>query len=270
MQSYTRTGLLLIMIGVLVGIIANISMFLTEGEITALNYVTSIGGLLSLVGIILMVAGRKEFGERHGKFVVYAIVLFIISMVISAVLISISIFLALVQGFGGDSSVLSYIFYVIPIGAILGGLNYIFLLYELENKEGKIVLFVAFIVTIITSIIMTINIIPIYEETIGSIYSHFGEITSSDITSLTSEFTQKISSAGIYGVINSVLILIAIYIPYRRIASGELAPVSTVTDLFSMQKISENTKRRCPDCGRIIPMDSNTCPYCGKKFEIYH
>jgi uncharacterized Zn-finger protein len=26
-------------------------------------------------------------------------------------------------------------------------------------------------------------------------------------------------------------------------------------------------KRRCPNCGRLIPFDANLCPYCGKKFE---
>jgi len=25
--------------------------------------------------------------------------------------------------------------------------------------------------------------------------------------------------------------------------------------------------RRCPNCGRGIPMDANVCPYCGKRFE---
>ena len=25
--------------------------------------------------------------------------------------------------------------------------------------------------------------------------------------------------------------------------------------------------RRCPNCGRIIPMDARVCPYCNKKFE---
>ena len=27
--------------------------------------------------------------------------------------------------------------------------------------------------------------------------------------------------------------------------------------------------RRCPACGRIIPFDARTCPYCSKKFEDY-
>ena len=27
------------------------------------------------------------------------------------------------------------------------------------------------------------------------------------------------------------------------------------------------SERRCPNCGRPIPMDARVCPYCSKKFE---
>lgn len=27
--------------------------------------------------------------------------------------------------------------------------------------------------------------------------------------------------------------------------------------------------RRCPSCGRSIPMDAQLCPYCGKDFRLY-
>jgi len=32
-------------------------------------------------------------------------------------------------------------------------------------------------------------------------------------------------------------------------------------------KKEETSERRCPGCGRVIPMDARICPYCGKKFE---
>jgi len=28
-----------------------------------------------------------------------------------------------------------------------------------------------------------------------------------------------------------------------------------------------DSDRRCPNCGRTIPMDARACPYCAKKFE---
>ncbi len=30
--------------------------------------------------------------------------------------------------------------------------------------------------------------------------------------------------------------------------------------------IKKSPDRYCPDCGRSIPFDANTCPYCSKKF----
>jgi hypothetical protein len=30
---------------------------------------------------------------------------------------------------------------------------------------------------------------------------------------------------------------------------------------------SSKAERRCPNCGRVIPDDARTCPYCSKKFE---
>ncbi|MDD5779118.1 MAG: zinc ribbon domain-containing protein [Candidatus Thermoplasmatota archaeon] len=32
------------------------------------------------------------------------------------------------------------------------------------------------------------------------------------------------------------------------------------------QEREEKPRRSCPECGREIPLDANTCPYCGKKF----
>ena len=32
---------------------------------------------------------------------------------------------------------------------------------------------------------------------------------------------------------------------------------------------SKKSDRRCPNCGRVIPEDSEICPYCGKKFDSY-
>ncbi len=33
------------------------------------------------------------------------------------------------------------------------------------------------------------------------------------------------------------------------------------------EKKAADSDRRCPNCGRGIPMDARTCPYCGKNFE---
>ena len=33
------------------------------------------------------------------------------------------------------------------------------------------------------------------------------------------------------------------------------------------KKAATSSDRRCPNCGRVIPDDARTCPYCAKNFE---
>lgn len=34
------------------------------------------------------------------------------------------------------------------------------------------------------------------------------------------------------------------------------------------QQTQHGPDRRCPKCGRVIPMDANICPYCSKDFRL--
>ena len=153
------------------------------------------------------------------------------------------------------------IFFITPFVSILGVIAYLLLLYELEDKTGKTMLFAAFIVSIITSLIISLSIGGIFEETLGSI--DFENALSSETSETTSEFIQKISSTGIYGIANGVLMLIALIIPCKRISSGELIPISSASK-------SVESDRICTNCGRDIPFDARSCPYCRKKFEDYY
>ena len=33
------------------------------------------------------------------------------------------------------------------------------------------------------------------------------------------------------------------------------------------KKAAASSERKCPNCGRVIPDDARTCPYCAKNFE---
>ena len=262
MGSYTKIGLLLLILGGILGIISNIAFSLAGNIAITLSVLGGIGGLCSFIGIILLILGRKEFGEKHRKFVVYALILFILSIIIPSIIIAAVTFSYVSQGITGgvDVNFMQNIFFIIPFAAILGGLAYVLLLYNLENGIGRRILFAAFAVTIITSIIISLNIGSAFEETIGSI--DFETASQQDISEVTTEFSQKISISGIYGVANGVLMLIALIIPYKRITSGELIPISTSTKPAESDRI-------CPNCGKAIPFDANICPYCSKKFETY-
>ena len=260
MECKIKIGLLLLIIGGCISLISNIILATIDNIGMALSGIGGIGGLCSFVGIILLILGRKEFGEKHRKFVIYAIILFILAIVIPGIIVGAVVFSYVSQGINGsmDSSLIQNIFLIIPVAAILGGLSYVFLLFELEDKTGRMVLLAAFAVTIITSVVLALSIGSAFEETLGSI--DLETASQEEISTITSEFSQKISNSGLYGLANGALMLIALIIPYKRITSGELVPVSTATKSGASDRI-------CPNCGQSIPFDANVCPHCSKKFE---
>ncbi|MCK5459333.1 MAG: hypothetical protein KAI20_05535, partial [Thermoplasmatales archaeon] len=123
MEGKTKTGLLLLIIGGCISLISNIVLATVDNVGIALSGIGGIGGLCSFVGIILLILGRKEFGEKHRKFVIYAIILFILAIVIPGIIVGAVVFSYVSQGINGsmDSSLIQNIFLIIPVAAILGG-----------------------------------------------------------------------------------------------------------------------------------------------------
>ena len=64
--------------------------------------------------------------------------------------------------------------------------------------------------------------------------------------------------ASFFGSFIGFIIVIVIWLATRP-------PIGGVPQ--HMEQTSSN--RRCPNCGRVIPMDARVCPYCGKKFEEF-
>jgi hypothetical protein len=63
--------------------------------------------------------------------------------------------------------------------------------------------------------------------------------------------------ASIFGSFIGFLIVIIVWFLIRP-------PIGSVP-----QQAAPSSDRRCPNCGRVIPMDAKVCPYCGKKFEEF-
>lgn len=259
MTKLTKPGLLLVIIGSLIGLIFNIAFSLSKEVNLFFSAISGIGGLLSLIGILLIIIGGKEFGERHKKFVIYALILFILSIIIPGIVVAGLLFTFIsTMSNGGDFNAIQNIFYVIPLASIIGGLAYILLLYELENKIGRYILYSAFVVTIIVSIVLSLNIGAAWNDTLANI--DFENISPSDpeLTQKMDEFTQQISLTGLYSIPSSILMLIALIIPYKRITSGELVPITA----------GYSKSSKCPNCGWDISPDTGECPHCNFKINI--
>lgn len=274
MQNYTKQGLLLILIGMIIGIIGallfglyqffvpieNVDDFL---RFIGLGIIGGIGGLLSLIGGILFFIGRKEFGERHQQFVIYALLCVVIGIIASIAISIISPILMMSNVEKGDFSGYLIIVIILPtiIGTVTSGLAYLFALYELENNNGRKILYIAFIVSILISVIIIFSITGVVEE---MIIETTKTNTPEDFSAIAS-YISSITQFSVYGVISSFLWFIAVYIPYKRIKNGELVPKS----VKAIDKKSSMPDRVCPHCNKAIPNDAKVCPYCGKKFENY-
>lgn len=274
MESYTKNGLLLILIGLIINMIAififGVYQFFEPVEniydfsrFIVLGIIGGIGGVLSFVGGILFLIGRKEFGKKHQQFVIYAIICIVIGLVISMPISIASTFILRMFAENGGFSGFSSVVLITPsiISAITGGLAYIFALYELEDDTGRKILYFAFVISIIISVIIAFSSLSAIEEIIDVA----DEITSPEDISMLSSSMSTLTQYSIFAAIISLLWAIAVYIPYKRINDGELVPKSV--DIF--EKSSSIPERMCPNCNKGIPTDANICPYCGKQFENY-
>jgi hypothetical protein len=255
MTNYTKYGLLLFIISIVLGIVSILFLLITKSQFNL-----SFGGLIALIAIILIGVGRKEFGERHRKFVIIGIILFIVQIVVGFILVLMTIMVAVSSR---DISLIKNIFWIIPLITIISGITYVFFLNELENKTGRYILFAAVALTIIISIYISIEGYAITEEWGNKLNARFNEGSNfTDFSStigedLVQELMQKISYISAFVIIGNILFIFAFYIPYQRITSGELKPALP------------SHLKRCMSCGRPVPSDSVVCPYCGKQFESF-
>jgi len=270
MDCKTGKGLLFLIIGLIFATIYNlltsVTSFLTDDAtasmaISFLGILSFIGGILVLIGLIIFLLGRKEFGQKHQDNVTKAIIIFFVNFIVVIIVVSAIVYMVVsavsTSSTENIANPLSYVFIIITvISAILGGLMYYFALVELEDERGKNILYAAIVTSIAISIITSFYVAGILGDFFGSI--------STDPNSYSSiGFTQDVGRIGILGIISSFLYLYALYIPYNRIKNGELVPVVTPTGQSSIPR------RICPNCNKNIPDDANICPYCGKQFEIY-
>ena len=117
---------------------------------------------------------------------------------------------------------------------------------------------------VVTAIIVSISSILLFEELVSS--PAFLELLETDYVG-SSDATQIFSSlqwldntllfSAIGGIATSILLFFSLYVPYKRITSGEL------------RTVLPSHLKRCSNCGRVLRSDYAMCPYCAKKFESY-
>ena len=298
-KCHTKTALILLMVYIIIAIVTNIVTyglyFSFDFETISAENISSFlmmiplaflglaGGIIGLIGAILMLMGRNEFGEKHRKFMFYAIIVFVV-MIVGTIIFTIFVAFMVYSSITTmasttdvtevfSSGFMATTFIYTAIMAIIGALIWVFALYQLENKKGRMVLFAAYAMMVATAIIVSVSSIIYFNEFISS--GAFEDLISSDSFSSSSAYSQLLTSSQWIGttaifniignIVGSTLLLVALYIPYERITSGELVSIQPVT----VTTAQSSHRRECPNCGRTIPFDANTCPYCGKQFKSY-
>jgi hypothetical protein len=289
MKEYTKPGLLLIIIGILISM-GSTGLMAAGANAPCLG---ALAGLILLIGFILMFIGRKEFGERHAKFVVFALIAFIIGLVIvilGAVIIAIGTVSSAIASEGEiDYEALGRSmgtgFTIIVIGGIVFAIGEVLLVYDLESEIGKRLLVLAAIASIVASVAVLALITDKFGDFVRALEKTEEE---QEMKRELQKFERESNAIQAFGLIGTFLFLIAYIIPYMRIARGELRaivkpeglypgyPSYPPTQPYQQQPTYTSPQppyetpleplrpEKCRYCNSDIPEGKAYCPRCGR------
>lgn len=207
----TKTGLLLLLIGVIVGVIPIIGI---------------VGLVLAVVGTILVILGRRAFGDKHSTYVLISVGVYIFGFIIVffvALIFAISI--ASAAGTATSRSMLIQIMTSalnsLIIGVIIGGaitsFSYVLFTYAIQNQVGRILLWTAYGVSLALEAAIFLIITPQISTALSASIAT-GSFDPAPINALRAQ----ISSFEILNLIPYGLYALSYFIVYSRINRGEI------------------------------------------------
>lgn len=205
----TKTGLLLLMIGALLG-------WLPYG-------ISVIGLVMSAIGAILVILGRKAFGARHARFVIVAIVLFVAGILIafaSGIALAFSL-LSTTLGTRPTTASLESAVNILLVGSILsavvGGLAQVLFTYVIQDRIGRLLLFAGYGAQLVLQTAVFFLISPLIAGVISSALS--GQtFDPAPVVALQAQ----ISTYQIFAVVADLLFAGAYYLAWSRVNRGVL------------------------------------------------
>jgi zinc-ribbon domain len=212
----TKTGLLLVIVGILLG---------------PVPYAMYVGLILAIVGVIFVLIGRNPFGNSHSNYTVFSVVIYCVGIGITFVagfLFGLSFVTAALSG-GGQTAIdqaLVSAFNDLIIGVLVGGavvgIAYVIFTYALQDSTGRVLLYIAFATQVTLSALVAYIISP---QVAGAVTQSFssGTFNPSPLSVLQAQlqFLQLLS------LIPAVIFAIAYYRAYSRIRRGVVPPSAT-------------------------------------------
>ena len=169
----TKTGLGLILLGIILGPIPSFALY---------------AGLFLIAGVVLVFFGRRAFGEKHQRYVSWSFILIIGGVVAeSAGSFVIGVLLAQSLSRGVDLvSALASFFLALNLMLIVMDviltLGLVFLTYDLQNSTGRTILWAAYSLGILMNAVLAIIILSQVQAVSSEVVSRAG--TASDAIGL--------------------------------------------------------------------------------------
>jgi hypothetical protein len=212
----TKTGLLLLLIGVL---------------FTPIPYVSIVGDILILVGAILVIVGRKAFGAIHARNTIWSIIIFVIGIAVifaGGLAFGFAVASAAFAGIGNGtvntttiSQSLASAFQILlvfsAVGGAIFGIAEVLFTYALQKHIGRILLWAGYAAAVAVSITQFVIISPLIENAASQSFTG----TTFDPTPFNSLQTQ-LQVLGLLSFIPGIIYASAIYLAWSRVKTGEI------------------------------------------------
>ena len=220
--KYTRTGLLLLLIGTL---------------LSWIPIILYIGYILLLIGAILVILGRKAFGAIHSRYVVIALVLFFVG-ILGGIALGIVFALALFSAAGSQdpatianafvSAFKNVLIGAIVLGAISGVASVVFT-YALQQQLGKGLLWAGYGAQVAITIATYAILAPLFSNAAAQAAAG-GTHDPAPLVAL----QNQANTLGLLRVIPALLFAAATYLAWSRVNRGEIPPPSVPPGMTPM------------------------------------
>lgn len=199
----TKTGVLLLFVGTLMSWIPILQLF---------------GYLLILIGVILVILGRKAFGPVHARNVVVSVILFIVGIVTVFGVVLVAALSSLSGSIGPGGSVIPSAATLAAAlnGALIGGivaaivigLAEILFTYALQAQAGRLLLWAAYGANLALNVAIYLLLSPFVSRVVTA--ADYGAVAAMQGT------------YALLGVVPSLLFAGADYLAWSRINKGEM------------------------------------------------
>ncbi len=214
--SRTKTGLLLLIIGLLIG---------------PIPFVGSIGSILDLIGAILIIIGRRPFGPAHSRNTIWSVIIYVVGIAvvfIGSVAFTLSVISASINSSASGTfnqntvsqalaSSFNGLLIALAVGGAIFGIANVLFTYAIQNKNGRILLWSGYAASLAVSVITILVISPLianaFQQAVaGGVYNR------APISAL--QF--QLSIIGLLGYIPALIYAIAFYSVVSRINRAEI------------------------------------------------